>query len=51
MNKECCNGCERQECQECCEHNEFDHDICLDCGYERDPGAAIDAAMDYMEDR
>jgi hypothetical protein len=44
-------GCANESCQECCEHNEFDHYICLDCGYEKDPGEDIDAAMDYLEDR
>lgn len=34
-----------------CEHDERDHGICLDCGDEEDPGAAIDRAMDAMEDR
>lgn len=43
--------CGIDECQECCPHDEFDHDQCLACGYERDPGAAIDAAMDSFEDR
>ena len=36
-------------CQQCCEHSETDHDICLDCSYEIDPGLAIDAAMDYVQ--
>lgn len=43
--------CEEQGCQECCMHDSFDHDVCEDCGYERDPGIAIDRAMDYFEDR
>jgi hypothetical protein len=43
--------CEESGCQECCEHDEFDHGICLDCGYEKDPGEDIDRAMDYGEDR
>lgn len=43
--------CEDRTCQECCEHNEFDHYICLDCGYEKDPGEDIDNAIDYFEDR
>ncbi len=38
-----------EEQEEECEHFEFDHDMCLDCGYERDPGEAIDRAMDYYE--
>lgn len=33
-----------------CPHDEWDHDICLHCGYERDPGIAIDAAKDRWED-
>lgn len=51
---QCCaddTPCEQQDCQQCCPHDEFDHDICLDCGYEHDPGIAIDRAMDYGEDR
>ena len=47
-NKECIitagsDECINESCQECCPH-EFDHDQCMDCGYERDPGDAIDAA-------
>ena len=43
--------CDEENCQECCPHDERDHGICLDCGQEEDPGAAIDRAMDAMEDR
>lgn len=43
--------CGAVDCQDCCEHDERDHGICLDCGHEEDPGEAIDRAMDYMEDR
>jgi len=43
--------CDDIECKQCCEHDEFDHYVCLDCGYEKDPGEDIDAAMDYLEDR
>jgi hypothetical protein len=46
-----CTGCAEYGCKACCPHDEFDHDICIECGHERDPGAAIDAAMDYLEDR
>lgn len=49
-----CSECQDSEdgsCQECCPHNEYDHYICMDCGYEKCPGEDIDAAMDYMEDR
>ncbi len=44
-----CQGCENRECQQCCPHDEYDHDVCLDCGNERDPGEAIDRAMDAMD--
>lgn len=43
--------CGQDGCQTCCNHDERDHGICLDCGHEQDPGEAIDRAMDYMEDR
>lgn len=43
--------CEQSDCQYCCSHDERDHGICIDCGHEEDPGAAIDRAMDYLEDR
>lgn len=40
--------CDDTACQECCPHDEFDHYICLDCGYEKCPGEDIDAAeYDY----
>lgn len=42
--------CDASDCQECCAHDEFDHDVCMDCGYERDPGDAIDRAYDRMRD-
>lgn len=45
-----CEGCDDTECQDCCEHNETDHFICIDCGYETDPGEAIDRA-EYDMDR
>lgn len=38
-------------CPDCCQHGDRDHDICIDCGAEIDPGIAIDRAMDSMEDR
>ena len=41
--------CEDKECQECCPHDEFDHWVCIDCGYEKDPGEDIDRAMDYFD--
>jgi ribosomal protein L32 len=44
-------ACELENCPQCCPHSERDHGICLDCGHEEDPGAAIDRAMDLMEDR
>lgn len=43
--------CEDEKCQECCPHDEWDHDQCMDCEKERCPGIAIDRAMDYLEDR
>jgi hypothetical protein len=43
--------CDEPGCAICCEHDEFDHDQCIDCEYERDPGESIDHAMDYFEDR
>jgi len=44
-------SCEEEKCQECCPHDEWDHDQCMYCEKERCPGEAIDAAMDSMEDR
>jgi len=38
------------QCQDCCEHWEQDHYICLDCGKELDPGEAIDKAMDSIQE-
>jgi hypothetical protein len=26
-----------ETCPDCCEHNEHDHFICLDCGHEGEP--------------
>ncbi len=43
--------CEAGDCQTCCQHDERDHGICLDCGHEEAPGEAIDRAMDSIEDR
>ena len=45
------NYCEETACQDCCDHQERDHGICLDCSQEEDPGEAIDRAMDALEDR
>jgi len=45
------NECESKA--DCCEH-EYDWDegyTCLNCGEQGDPGEAIDAVMDSMEDR
>ena len=36
--------CGHDDCQECCPHDEFDHYICMACGYEKCPGEDIDAA-------
>lgn len=43
--------CGVERCEECCPHDEYDHDECMDCGHERCPGEAIDRAMDSLEDR
>lgn len=43
--------CEEMSCQQCCEHWEQEHFMCLDCGKEMDPGEAIDRAMEAGEDR
>lgn len=51
MKNEECLGCDEHECMECCPHDEWDHDQCMDCGKERCPGEAIDRAMDYGADR
>jgi hypothetical protein len=45
--EDCC----QEKCQTCCNHDERDHGICLDCEHEQDPGEAIDAAMARFEDR
>lgn len=39
---ELCEGCDDTKCQECCTHDEFDHDVCLYCSYERNAGDKID---------
>lgn len=41
--------CENEGCQECCEHHDLDHYICIDCGKELDPGIFIDRAMDSID--
>ena len=46
-----CEGCEDSKCQDCCEHWEVEHYMCLDCEKEMDPGEAIDRAMDGLEDK
>lgn len=51
MKKDPCEGCEEEGCQDCCQHGEFDHYICMDCGYEKCPGDDIDAAEYALEDR
>ena len=28
-------NCDPAECTECCQHDEHDHGICLDCGLDR----------------
>jgi hypothetical protein len=39
----------RYACQECCPHEEQDHYICIDCGYEGEPSDYYDE--DYGRDR
>lgn len=41
--------CEEEGCKKCCPHDEFDHYICLDCGYEGEPSDWYDE--DYGQDR
>lgn len=49
MKPKCTGNCGNPKCQTCCPHDEFDHGMCLDCGYVRDPGEAIDALRDYLD--
>lgn len=42
-------SCEVEECKSCCPHDDVEHFVCLYCEKEFDPGAAIDAAMDYFD--
>ena len=46
---ECTDHCDEPDCQACCEHNERDHGICLDCGHESDGSEDIDRAMDSID--
>jgi hypothetical protein len=41
--------CDEDGCTECCEHAEFDHNICLDCGKEFDVLPGYDE--DYGQER
>jgi hypothetical protein len=41
--------CEEEKCQACCPHNEFDHNICLDCEREFDVLPGYDE--DYGQER
>jgi len=41
--------CGEEGCQICCAHQEFDHNICLDCGKEFDVLPGYDEG--YGEDR
>gem|GEM_PF-4807871 len=29
-----CEGCERPDCQKCCQHDDRDNGICLDCHHD-----------------
>lgn len=42
--------CDREDCPKCCTHDDMDHGFCS-CGYEADPGAAIDAAEYCFRER
>lgn len=45
-------GCDQQTCQACCEHDETDHGICLDCGSDESQGREFmraEAAAEGME--
>lgn len=42
--------CGDEKCQECCEHDEHDHFICMYCDKELDPGHYIEQAMRHYED-
>jgi hypothetical protein len=46
-----CEGCDEQECQECCPHDERDHYICLDCGHDGTDEAMSDAYDAYKASR
>lgn len=37
--------CENEKCQECCEHNEHDHGVCMDC--EKDITDDLVCAAEY----
>lgn len=39
-----------ENCGACCEHEEHDHYVCLNCGKELDPGQDIDRA-EYWNDQ
>lgn len=41
--------CEQENCSVCCQHAEFDHNICLDCGTEFDVLPGYDE--DYGSER
>jgi hypothetical protein len=44
-----CEGCEDSKCQDCCEHWEVEHCMCLDCEKEFDvpPGYDEDYGQEH----
>jgi hypothetical protein len=29
-----CGNCQKDDCQECCQHDDRDHGICIDCDHD-----------------
>lgn len=44
-------GCDNDRCQICCEHNEHDHGICLDCDADITDNLVGAAEAAYEGDR
>lgn len=45
-----CTGCEKEDCQVCCPHDDMEHYMCSACGYETDPGDEIDWIYEQMRE-
>lgn len=43
--------CEKEDCQECCPHDEYDHGICLGCGKDCTDDLVSAAEYRYEGDR